>query len=135
MAAQWQVFCFITHRGENIIREWLKKEKIQRTQIATFQAKIDAFERGGPDLSPGLISSGPVGKDIFKMKIKGHRGFVQLRPMLCYGPFSPGSEITLLIGAIEKGFKLIPSTCITDAQENRRILIADRSRRRHEPVT
>lgn len=134
MATQWQVFCFITHRGENIIREWLKKEKVQRTQVAIFQAKLDAFERGGPDLSPGLISSGPVGKHIYKMKIKGHKGHVQLRPMLCYGPFSPASEITLLVGAVEKGFKLIPSTCITDAQENREILISDPSRRRREPV-
>src|SRR5437667_3102663 len=80
MASHWQVFCFITHRGENIICEWLKKEKVPRTQVAMFQAKLDTFERGGPDLSPGLISSGPVGKDIFKMKIKGHKGHMQLRP-------------------------------------------------------
>jgi hypothetical protein len=71
MASQWQVFCFVTHRGENVIHEWLKKEKVQRTQIAIFQAKLDTFEQGGPDLSPGLISSGPVGKGIYKMKIKG----------------------------------------------------------------
>jgi hypothetical protein len=134
MASQWQVFCFVTHRGENIMKEWLRQEKVQRSQIAVFQAKLDIFERGGPDLSPGLISSGPVAKDIFKMKIKGHKGHVQLRPMLCYGPFSASSEITLLSGAIEKGFKLIPPTCITDAQGNRRILLADPSRRRHEPV-
>ena len=134
MAMQWQVFCFVTHRGENIIREWLRREKVQRSQIAVFEAKLDIFERGGPDLSPGLISSGPVAKDIFKMKIKGHKGHVQLRPMLCYGPFSPSAEITLLVGAIEKDFKLIPPKCIADAQENRRILIADPSRRRHESV-
>jgi hypothetical protein len=132
MASQWQVFCFLTHRGENIIREWLRKERIPRTQIAVFQAKLDTFERGGPDLSPGLIF-GPVAKDIYKMKIKGHKGHVQLRPMLCYGPFG-NSEITLLIGAIEKGFKLVPTACITDAQENRKVLLADRGRRRHEPV-
>lgn len=134
MPPAWQVYCFLNHRGENVIRVWLMKEKVQRDQVATFQAKLDAFERGGPDLSPGLISSGPVGKDIYKMKIKGHKGYVQLRPMLCFGPVNPKAEITLLVGAIEKGFKLIPSTCIADAQENRKILIADPSRRRHEPV-
>jgi len=133
MALQWQVFCFITHRGENIIREWLRKEKVPRTQVAVFQSKLDTFERGGPDLSPGLISSGPVAKDIYKMKIKGHKGHVQLRPMLCYGPFGD-AEITLLAGAIEKGFKLIPSTCFSEAQENRTILVANPSRRRNESV-
>jgi hypothetical protein len=133
MASQWQVFCFVTHRGENIIREWLRKEKIPRTQVAVFQEKLDTFERGGPDLCTGLISSGPVAKDIYKMKIKGRKGHVQLRPMLCKGPFGD-AEITLLVGAIEKGFRLIPATCMTDAQENRRILLADRARRRHEPV-
>jgi hypothetical protein len=132
MASQWRVFCFITHRGENIMRMWLQKEKIPRTQVAVFQAKLDTFERGGPELSPGLIF-GPVAKDIYKMKIKGHKGHVQLRPMLCYGP-SGQTEITLLVGAIEKGFKLVPVSCVTDAQQNRRVLLADPSRRRHESV-
>ena len=103
-----------------------------KAEVAIFQAKIDLFERGGPDLTPGLIA-GPVAKNIYKMKIKGHKGHVQLRPMLCYGPVSE-TEITLLVGAIEKGFKLIPETCKVTAQENRGILIADKRRRRRERV-
>jgi hypothetical protein len=122
----------VSHRGENIIRRWLHEEKVPRTQRAIFQAKIDAFERGGPDLSPGLIV-GPVAKDIYKMKIKGHKGHVQLRPMVCYGPFSR-SEVTILVGAIEKDFKLSPETCKTDARDNREILLTDKRRRRREPI-
>jgi hypothetical protein len=129
----WTIYCFTTHRDRNIIREWLEKERVPKTQIAIFQAKIDSFERGGPDLNPGLVSDGPVAKNIYKMKIKGHKGHVQLRPMVCYGPFG-ASEVTLLFGAIEKDFKLKPENCKEQAQQNREILIADRSRRRRERI-
>src|SRR5690348_8575014 len=91
---KWPLYCFVTHRDENIIRRWLRDERVTKTEIAIFQAKIDLFERGGPDLNPGLIV-GPVAKDIYKMKIKGHKGHVQLRPMLCFGPFVD-NEVTLL---------------------------------------
>lgn len=130
---QWPIYCFVTHRNENIIREWLRAEKVPKTQIAIFQAKIDSYERGGPDLNPGLISDGPVAKNIYKMKIKGHKGHVQLRPMVCYGPFRDG-EVTLLLGAIEKDSKLRPENCKQQAQDNREILIADRRRRRRERI-
>jgi hypothetical protein len=128
----WPIYSFITHRTENVIREWLKDEKVPRTQVAIFQAKIDAYEQGGPDLNPGLIE-GPVSKNIYKMKIKGHKGHMQLRPMVCYGPFENG-EVTMLLGAIEKDFKLRPGNCKMQAQENREILIQNRMRRRRERI-
>jgi hypothetical protein len=128
----WPIYCFLTHRWDNIIREWLRAEKITKTQIADFQAKIDAYEYGGPDLNPGLIH-GPVAKKIYKMKIKGHKGHVQLRPMVCYGPPSD-VEVTLLFGAIEKDAKLRPDNCKEQAQKNRETLIADPRRRRRERV-
>ena len=129
---RWPIYSFITQRGENIIREWLRRERVEKTQIAIFQAKIDLYERGGPDLSPGFIE-GPVAKNIYKMKIKGHKGHMQLRPMVCYGPFLD-TEVTMLTGAIEKDFKLRPKNCKIEAQENRKIVIGDRSRRRHERI-
>jgi hypothetical protein len=132
MFPRWPIYCFVSHRRENVIREWLRTEKVPTKQVATFQAKIDAYERGGPEVNPGLIV-GPVAKNIYKMKIKGNKGHVQLRPMVCYGPFLE-TEVTLLLGAIEKDFKLVPSNCKEKAQENRDIVIADRTRRRRERV-
>ncbi len=129
---RWPIYCFLTHRWENIIKAWLESEKITRTQIAYFQAKIDAYENGGPDLNPGLIE-GPVAKKIYKMKIKGNKGHVQLRPMVCYGPVAD-AEVTLLFGAIEKDFKLRPENCKDQAQTNRETLIADPRRRRRERI-
>ena len=130
---KWPIYYFVDHRGQNVIRQWLRDEKVQWAQVATFQAKIDLFERGGPGLTPGFISDGPVAKNIYKMKIKGNKGHVQLRPMVCYGPFAH-NEVTILFGAIEKDFKLSPKNCKEKAQENLQILIADRTRRRRERI-
>src|SRR5208337_5261843 len=112
---RWPIYCFLSQRGENVIRRWLRDEKVERRQIANFQAKIDSYERGGPEVNPGLIV-GPVAKDIYKMRIKGNKGHVQLRPMVCHGPFGD-SEVTLLLGAIEKDSKLRPENCKIKAQE------------------
>ena len=68
------------------------------------------------------------------MKIKGNKGQVQLRPMVCKGPFDMSKEFTLLHGAIEKDKKLIPEDVKSRAQSNRTILIGSPMRRRHEGV-
>jgi len=126
----WRVYFFLDGRQENVIARWLSKERVPKGQIANFQAKLDTLERGGPDASPGLIV-GPLAKDIFKMKIKGNKGWVQLRPMVCYGPFND-HELTLLVGAIERDSKLDPRNAVERAHENLTILRADRQRRRRE---
>jgi hypothetical protein len=130
----WRVYCFLSQRGRNVIRDWLDKEKVSTQQRADFQAKIELLENGGPDLVPGFITETPVAKDIYKAKIKGNKGRVQLRPLLCKGPFVMAREFTLLFGAIEKDGVLEPVDCKKRAQENRSILVADRTRRRHEGV-
>jgi hypothetical protein len=131
---RWKVYCFLSQRGRNVIREWLDEEKVSVQQRADFQLKIQLLEQGGPDLVPGFISETPVAPDIYKAKIKGNKGKVQLRPMLCKGPFDMRREFTFLIGAIEKDRVLVPKNCKEKAQENRSILIACPDRRRHEGV-
>ena len=129
---RWPIYCFVDHRSQNVIRAWLQAEKVPKTQVANFQAKIDAYERGGPELNPGLIV-GPIAKNIYKMKIKGHKGHVQLRPMCCFGP-KHDNEVTLLFGAIEKDFRLRPDNCREKANENRNAVLADPTRRRRERI-
>jgi hypothetical protein len=92
------------------------------------------LERGGPDLNPGLISDTPVARDIYRMKVKGNKGQVQLRPMVCKGPFILDAEYTLLCGAIERDRKLNPRNAIERAQDNRATLIENPDRRRHERI-
>jgi hypothetical protein len=128
------VYFFLNPRGDNVIKRWLAKARVPIAQIATFQAKLDTLEQGGPEASPGLIV-GPLAKDIFKMRIKGNRGWVQLRPMVCYGPFSPDREVTLLVGAIEKDGKYDPQNAVARAQDNIGVLRANPHRRRRERIT
>jgi hypothetical protein len=132
--SRWRVFCFLSSRGENVIRGWLHEEKVPTAQRADFQAKINLLESGGPETVPGFITETPVAKDIYKAKIKGNKGRMQLRPMLCKGPWVMEWEYTFLIGAIEKDKSLIPKDWKEKAQGNRSVLLADPSRRRHEGV-
>ena len=89
--------------------------------------KIDLLKEHAPELPPGLLSSGPIdGGHIYKLKIHGP---VMLRPLLCKGPFRMNEEYTLLQGAIERD-DVLPPRDIAQAQENRRIVIGDASRRR-----
>ena len=132
----WNVYEFLDDHRRSTIRAWLEKKKVQKDQVALFRAKIDGLRRGGPDLNPGLIE-GPIKKKklkitgIYKMKIKGNKGFVQLRPMLCHGPFNDDKNtITLLLGAIEKDGVLKPEDYLERSDHNRRVLLNDRTRRR-----
>jgi hypothetical protein len=127
----WRIYCFLSERGANLIREWLDEERISSSQRATFQAKIDIFERAGPDMSPGFITTTPIAADIYKMKVKGQ---VQLRPMACKGPVDLDREYTILLGWIERDNRRVPNEVKAKAQQNRVILLSNPNRRRHERI-
>lgn len=131
---KWKVYCFISTRGFNVIREWLEEEKVGSAQRAAFQSKLDLLESGGPEAVPGFISDTPVAHHIYKAKIKGNKGWVQLRPMLCRGPILMDREFTLLCGTVEKDGDLRPKDWKDKAQDHREIVIADSKRRRHEGI-
>lgn len=133
MMAAWKVYFYLEGiRRDHTIKAWLKRERISRGQIAAFQDKLDTLEQHGPDMLPGFISDTPVAKDgIRKMKVKGNKGWVQLRPLCHYGPFGP-NECTLLFGATEKDGVLMPKDAKARAQENLTNLKADPTRRTDE---
>src|SRR5277367_6078766 len=118
---KWRVYCFLSARGANVIREWLDEERIPSAQRGDFQTRIRLLENGGPQASPQFISDTPVAKDIYKAKIKGNKGWVQLRPMLCRGPWVKEWEFTILLGAIEKDGALRPKEWKVLAQNNLKI--------------
>jgi hypothetical protein len=129
----WQIWFFLDGRDRNAIRQWLDQEKVPKEQIAAFQAKIDDFEAGGPSLMPGFISETQVAHRIYKMKIKGNKGWKQLRPMCCRGPFYQ-NEYTILHGAVERDSKLTKGT-YQRAQANLDVLLEYPGRRRRERLT
>ena len=132
----WSVYEFLDRRGYSTVRAWLEQERVPKEQVAAFRAKMDALKHGGPEMTPGLIE-GPIKKKksgiagIYKLKIKGNKGWVQLRPLLCEGPFPDDVDtFTILIGAIEKDGVLQPEDCLERADRSRSTLLNDRSRRR-----
>jgi hypothetical protein len=122
----WDIYEFLDSRGERVIVRWVLKAGIQKRARILLDQKIDLLRAHGPDLPPGLLSSGPIdGGHIYKLKVHGP---VMLRPLLCKGPFSLRTEYTLLQGAIERG-DVLPSKDVEKAEENRQELIADQKRR------
>ena len=128
----WTIFYFLDHRNQNEIVEWLNREKVGSVQRGRFQNLVDLVHRGGPENVPGFIQ-GPLVKDIYKAKIKGNKGQVQLRPRLCHGPLGK-FEFTFLCGAIEKDGTDRPENCNKLAQMYRTVVINDSNRRRTDRV-
>jgi hypothetical protein len=123
----WEVYEFLDNRSEPVLRIWVRKERIQKKAMILLDQKIDLLRQYGPDLPPGLLSTGPIdGGHIYKLKI---RGPVMLRPLLCKGPFRMKEEYTLLQGAIERD-NILPPSDIVQAEKNRQTLVGDSSRRR-----
>lgn len=123
----WTVYEFLDNRNRSVIDVWLRKERVQKKARILLDQKIDLLREYGPDLPPGLLSSGPIdGGHIYKLKV---RGPVMLRPLLCKGPFRMNEEYTLLQGAIERN-DILPSTDVVQAEVNRQGVINDASRRR-----
>jgi hypothetical protein len=56
--------------------------------------------------------------------------------MLCKGPINHETEFTLLIGATEKGDRLIPKDVDEEADQRKKIIIKNPNRRKdHERVS
>lgn len=121
----YSIFDFTNATGTSVIKEWAVSEKLQKRDIGQLNQKIDMLRLNGFGLHPNLLS-GPIQKQrhVYKLRIHGQR---MLRPMLCKGPFSMDGEFTMLIGAIEMNFRLIPDPSL--ATVNREVLIQSPNRR------
>lgn len=111
--------------GRNEMQSWAKTEKLGVRERAQLNQKLDMLERIGFDTAYHLaFVAGTSGSfnQIFKLIVKSQR---MLRPMLCRGPADMHAEVTLLCGAIEKDFQLVPATAAEQADRHRRNIIAD----------
>jgi len=94
-----KVFEWIDEKGVGVVSGW----KLQTAQRTRLEAKLDMLVRA--------------------------RGNVQLRPMVCLGPFE-FTDWTILYPATEKQFELIPADAADKAEERRKVLLANPGRRR-----
>jgi|SRR5271157_1254345 len=123
----WDLYDFTNERGDSLLQEWVAREKLSRRDLGHLNHKLDMLVTSGPSLPPRLLA-GPVYKHIYKLVVHGER---MLRPFLCKGPFNMDTEFTLLLGAIEAGWKLDRDP--KEAERNRIVLLGDPARRRiHE---
>jgi hypothetical protein len=123
MLVAHSLYDFIDTRGQSVIRNWVRAEKLTGRDIGQLNQKLDMLRMNGMGLQPKLLA-GPIAKHIYKLKIHTDRTF---RPMLCKGPFSMETEFTLLLGAIEVNSRLDHDP--NDAVSNRGVLLADKTRR------
>jgi len=109
--------------GRNEMQAWAKKEKLGVRERAQLNQKLDMLAQIGFDTACHLeFLAGTSGEfnQVYKLVVKSQR---MLRPMLCRGPIDPKGEVTLLCGAIEKDFKLVPPAAAEQAERNRRQVI------------
>lgn len=128
----YKLWDFLSPRGENVILRWVKDERLTVRDRAALNQKLDRLLQMDFKLAiETKLLAGPIYGHIYKLVIHGD---VMLRPMLCRGPIDNENEYTLLLGAIEIGGKL-PRGSKEQADENRRIVLADSNRRReHERI-
>jgi hypothetical protein len=130
--SEWnfKLFDYRDHKGRNDIKSWmLEQEKRQRGQV---NLKLDMLRKYGNDVGSNVLLR--MSAKVFKLK--GKTKGVQLRPMLCRGPLDDDGEFTILIGAKEIDWKVVPSDAVARAEERREEVIENPEERRqkHERV-
>ncbi|MEA2162295.1 MAG: hypothetical protein QOK37_422 [Thermoanaerobaculia bacterium] len=130
--SDWKVelFDYRDEKGRNDVKRWmLEQEKRQRAQV---NLKLDMLRKYGNDVGSNVLLR--MSATIFKLK--GKTKGVQLRPMLCKGPVDDDREFTILIGATEIDWKLVPADAVVRAERRRDEIIRDPKGRRqkHERV-
>jgi hypothetical protein len=119
------LFDFLDEDQKSVIHEWAKG--LQKADKARLNLKFKLLAEMDFELAWGTkLLQGPIYKSIYKLRIKQT---VQLRPLLCRGPFDNHAEYTLLEGAKEIGSKLTPGA-VERADNNREVLLANPKRRR-----
>jgi hypothetical protein len=119
----------------NVIHEWADDCALSKRDRATLNQKLDRLVQMDYELAYNTkLLSGVIAKSGHIHKLVIH-GDVMMRPMLCLGPVDTDGEYTLLIGAIEKDWKLDPHDCVRRALQRRADIVTDPAwRGRHERV-
>ena len=123
---------FLDIRGDNVVETWgTAQTKRDRGML---NQRFDRLVQVDFSLAIGSkLLAGPIYRHVYKMQIHGD---VQMRPMLCKGPLKNDDEYTLLLGAVERNWKLVPASAKTDAEYNRGLVLASPLTRRkaHERI-
>jgi hypothetical protein len=123
VARVWTFKDYIADDGENVIRTWLARlPPLAKAGINTTIELLEGMDRlEMPDVK---VLKGPC-RGLMELRIRIES--VQYRPLCWYGPGK--GDVTLLVGAIEKGGRLEPlSACSTGLLRKARIEEKGRTR-------
>src|SRR5882672_4025957 len=119
----WTFRDFLSDSGRNLIREWIDEQPVgAQTDLDGFIRSLEAQERLGGKLMKKLTDE----PGLFELRLLSHR--IQYRPLVCYGPRR--RELTILIGAIEKGDDFEPRDAKRIARTRKAIVDRDHTRTR-----
>lgn len=129
----WAIYDYLGPQGVNEFYTWCGS--LQKAELAKINYRIDMLEQHGPGLAPKILS-GPIRgqRHIYKLVINGR---IALRPLLCRGPVRPNEEFTMLMGALEVGWKWEPRDAPARSEKRRQEVSANFQDRRcsHEQYT
>lgn len=110
----WTFFDYVTAGGKNVFADWLDDQPFEAQEdIEQTIRYLEVTERFGRKVVKKL--SGKNAKGILEIRVKSNN--VQYRPLICFGP--DRHQITLLLGAIEKGDKFVPKDAVNRAARNK----------------
>jgi len=125
------LYDYVNAQDVNEFKKWTAS--LQKKEIARLNEKLDMLELTGLALLPLTLAATNV-PGILKIKVHGQ---VQLRPLLCKGPIHDEEAFTLLAGAKERGFKLLPKGIEAEAKSRKAAVKNDPAKRRtaHVEIT
>jgi hypothetical protein len=126
-----KVYEWVDENGVGVVTGW----KLQTVQRFRLDSKIDMLVAAVVDpvtritnLPQNLLAGPGFDGQPFIYKLKA-RGNVQLRPMVCLGPFDQ-SDWTILYPSVEKSGVLIPANAAALAEVRRKEIVTNKNRRR-----
>ncbi len=124
----FSLFDYVDAHGANCFYEWWRG--LQKKEQGKLRARMNMLRDYGEDLRPQILSDTDV-PGILKIRVPGN---VALRPLLCKGPHNNDSEFTMLMGATERDFVLVPSNAVETAN-GRKTVVANNINRRIKHVS
>jgi hypothetical protein len=121
----WSFLNFVNEHGRNAIADWIAAQpsgtrQRLKSRLNTVLMNLEIREALDRPLV-GQLHGGCKG--LYELVLYVDK--IAFRPIGCFGP--EANEFTLLVGAEERGGKLVPSTICDTAQTRRKLI----SQRRH----
>ena len=129
----WTFLDLVDEHGVNVIRDWLANEVAQAHQAkvgARLEARIDHLSKVPiQDWKRPQVArlAGPEWDEIWEIRFKVRD--VQYRPLLFFGPEE--REVTLLMGAIERGGRILPREAPTTTRDRKALALGGGHVTRH----